>query len=268
MKQTLLEIVQDILSDMDSDEVNSLSDTFEAGQIATIVKNAFNAMISTRNWPHLRQLTSLISSNNADLPTHMKLPEDIKELEYINYNVGEGPLDSKREYRLIRYMEPEEFLFRSNALDSTKEDVVIVNDPSGIEVLIQNNKKPEYWTSFDDEWIVFDSFDSTVSSTIEESRVQAMAYRSPQFIMADDYVPDLPSEAFPALLSKARSMAMYWIKQVTDELSEAERKRQQTWLSRKAWQARGGFSYPDYGRRSAKRGGPSVPLDKSPGIKR
>jgi hypothetical protein len=36
MKRTLLEMVQSILSDMDSEDVNSISDTNEAEQIASV----------------------------------------------------------------------------------------------------------------------------------------------------------------------------------------------------------------------------------------
>jgi hypothetical protein len=40
-KMTLLEIVQDVLNDMDSDEVNSISDTVEATQIANICRSVY-----------------------------------------------------------------------------------------------------------------------------------------------------------------------------------------------------------------------------------
>ncbi len=47
MKYTLLEIVQEILSDMDSDEVNSIDDTTESEQVATIVKSTYLSMMLT-----------------------------------------------------------------------------------------------------------------------------------------------------------------------------------------------------------------------------
>ena len=45
MKFTLLEMVQEILSDMDSDEVDSIEDTVEAEQVATIVRSTYLAMM-------------------------------------------------------------------------------------------------------------------------------------------------------------------------------------------------------------------------------
>jgi hypothetical protein len=53
MKKTLLEIVQDILSDMDSEEVNSISDSNEARQVARIVQTTFYNLIATREIPEL-----------------------------------------------------------------------------------------------------------------------------------------------------------------------------------------------------------------------
>ena len=41
IKKNLLEIVQNILSDMDSQEVNSISDSIEAMQVAQIVETTF-----------------------------------------------------------------------------------------------------------------------------------------------------------------------------------------------------------------------------------
>jgi hypothetical protein len=44
MKMTLLEMVQNILSDMDSEEINSLSDSNEAEQIAKVVENTYTLL--------------------------------------------------------------------------------------------------------------------------------------------------------------------------------------------------------------------------------
>ena len=42
-KMTLLAMVQDILNDMDGDEVNSISDTVEAEQVAQIIKTTYDS---------------------------------------------------------------------------------------------------------------------------------------------------------------------------------------------------------------------------------
>ena len=41
MKRTLLEMVQSILSDMDSEDVNAVSDTLEAQQVASVIEDTY-----------------------------------------------------------------------------------------------------------------------------------------------------------------------------------------------------------------------------------
>ena len=76
-KMTLLDIVQDIMSDMDSDEINSISDTAESLQVAQIVKTTYYNIIDGKNYAFLYELFKLTASGTDDRPTHMKLPEDI-----------------------------------------------------------------------------------------------------------------------------------------------------------------------------------------------
>lgn len=263
-KMSLLDMVQDIMSDMDSDEVNSIEDTSESLQVATIVKNAYKALMSSREWSHLEKLIKLESSLSTDRPTHMKMPENVKRINFINYNISD---DGGVEYKQILGVLPDEFLKKTNQRDSSKDDVQVAIDPdSDVEFLIFNDTHPTMWTSFNDEYIVFDAFNSDVESTLQTSKCQVSAYVYPDFLMEDDFVPDLPAEAFPALLSKARSQAMYWLKQMTDPISEAERKRQQRWLARNQWSSQPTRDSFNYGRRARKGGYGRTQFNKKPGI--
>ena len=251
MKKTLLQLTQDILSDMNSDEVNSITDSLESLQVAQIIRSVYEEMIAAKNWPHLRTLMQLNASGDSDKPTHMKLPDDIKELVEIQYNskkVG----DTREKFELIEYMHPDAFIRHTNNRNSDNADVDVVTDVSGVSLLIMNDKAPEFWTSFDDEWIVFDSYDSEVESTLQKSKSQCIAFRLPTFSVADNFTPDLPAEAFPALLAEAKSTCFLRLKQMPDQKAEQQATRQKNWLSRKAWQAKGGIRFPDYGRRSRK----------------
>lgn len=51
MPKPLIEYVQDILSSMDSDEVNSISDTVESMQVATILKNCYEELVANIELP-------------------------------------------------------------------------------------------------------------------------------------------------------------------------------------------------------------------------
>jgi hypothetical protein len=111
---------------------------------------------------------------------------------------------------------------------------------------------PSFWTSFDDDYIVCDSYDAQVDDTLQSSKTQVLAYMEPLWVHNDTAVPDLPSEAFPALLEEAKSTAFLVLKQMANQKAEAKAQRQQRWLSRKAWRTHGGVRYENYGRRSSK----------------
>lgn len=262
MKMTLLEITQDILNDLDGDEVNSIDDTMEAQQVAQMVKSTYYAQISNRNWPHTRKLVSLQASGDSALPTHTKLIDPIKELVSVNYNcVKDG--ETRKRYQQMKYLDPDNFLRKSNQRNSDEANIDVIIDPTGIELLIRNDLAPTYFTSFDDTTIIFDSYDSSVDDTIQESKVQAMAYVIPAWSHVDDFIPDLPDEAFTALLEEAKSRAMFKLKQMTDSKAEQESGRQQRWLSRKAWRVAGGVKYDNYGRNGKKGRSHSPYFDKN-----
>ena len=251
MKLTLLDIVQDILNDMDGDEVNSIDDTFEAGQVAQIVKSTYFAMISNRNWAHTRKLVQVLPSGDDTLPTHMKVQEDIKELSGINYNAAKHG-ETRRKYKAIRYLEPVDFLRVLNKRNNDNDNIDVIIDPTGVELLIRTDIAPSYYTSFDDEELVFDSYDNEVDSTLQQSKVQARAYVIPEWEMTDDFIPDLPDMAFTALQEESKSKAMFKLKQVQDIKAEQEATRQQRWLSRNQRRVEGGIRYPNYGRNTRK----------------
>lgn len=260
MKMTLLEITQDILNDMSSDFVNSIDDTEESQQVAQIIKSTYMAMMSNRNWPHLKGTVALTSYGDSALPTHMRVVEDIKELVFINYDrhlVGE----TRKRYEKITWEEPDAFLYRLNSENNDADEVDVITDPSGIDLLIRNDRGPQYFTSFDDETLVFNSYDNEVDSVLQASKIQAQAYVMPSWVHTDSAVPDLPSEAFTALLEEAKSRSSLKLNQEADQKAEQESVRQQRWLSRKAFQLKGGIQYPNYGRNSHK--GKSPYFDKN-----
>lgn len=260
MKYTLLEIVVDIMNDMDSDLVNSIDDTFESQQVAQIVKTTFFEMIGNRNWPHLNKALVLDSSNDPNYPTHMSVTQSLKELSFINYDVRTSE-DDKRDYKQMKWKDPDDFLLYINRRNSDNDNVEIIKDYSGVELLIFNDAPPTYYTSFDDDKIIFDSYDSSMGATLLSAKTQAKGYINPTWSHADNAVPDLPIEAFPALIAEAKSVAFNALKQMENGKAEQQSRRQQAWLSQKAWKIKGGLQYPNYGRK--RRSYPSQPLRKT-----
>ena len=253
MKQSLLDLTQDILSDMNSDEVSSVTDTLESMQVAQIIKSTYEEMMSRKNWPHLQQLMTLDSSLTVTRPSHMKVREDIKEVVTLSYDKQKLSHTSPR-WQEVEYLYPDEFLVKLNNRNTDLANTDEIEDGSGVKLLIKNDKAPTYWTSFDDENIVFDSYDSEVESTLQSSKSQVLAYIMPVFTIADAFVPDLPSELFSALLAEAKSVCFARIKQAPDAKAEQQATRSMHWISNKAFQTQGGWRFPNYGR--GKNGGP------------
>ncbi len=79
-------MVQDILNDMDSDEVDSINDTVEAQQVAQIINTTYNEIIDGKEWPHLNTLVQLEASGTTTKPTHMRMPENLQSMRWVKYN--------------------------------------------------------------------------------------------------------------------------------------------------------------------------------------
>lgn len=250
MKYTLLEIVQEVLNEMDADFVNSIDETIESTQVAAIAKSCFNEMISNRNWFHLKKLISFEASNSLDHPTHMRLPLGLKELSWVKYDKSVNLAQIR--YQSITHKQPEHFLLMVHTRNIENSNTTLVQDFSDTPIVVYNDRHPEYWTSFDDDWIVFDSYHSTFDDTLKSSKVQAYGYIEPSWEHANSAVPSLPEEAFAAFVEEVKSTAFLLLKQMPNQKAEQKAGRQQRWLARKAWKAHGGLSYPDFGRRSRK----------------
>jgi hypothetical protein len=209
-KMTLLEIVQDVLNDMDSDEVNSISDTVEATQIANICRSVYYDVITTIDPPEHTGLMAVTGLSDSSKPNFMDA-DSITEIKELRYNVSDTA--GELEYKLIGYIPPDEFVQRIVSRDTTQTEVILVQDPaSGISIPILNNKMPDYYTSFDDRYLCFDSYDSTVDSTLQSSKTMVLGIKIPSFTLTNSAVPDIDDTLFPYYLAEVKSRALSLLK--------------------------------------------------------
>lgn len=85
MKLTLLDMTQTILSAMSSDEVNSISDTAESMQVATIIRNKYFDIRSRVDLPDHQQLFQLQPSIDPTSPVLMYIPQGISDVKWLKY---------------------------------------------------------------------------------------------------------------------------------------------------------------------------------------
>lgn len=223
MKKTLLELVQSILSDMDSEPVNSISDSIEAEQIASVIEDTYFNFVSSREIPEHRRLIKITALSDNTKPTHFKYVG--RQLYWIRYNIDEN---SKTNYREIKYMDPGSFATRN--LDTS--NVTTVYDVSAsTNLLILNDRMPSIYTSFDDEHIVMDAFKSSVESTLQTTKTQAYGIVTPTFSLSDTFEPDLDEDLIPYLLAEAKSASFSLFKSGSDPKVEQSARRLKSFVT-------------------------------------
>ena len=247
---TLLEIVQKVLSSVEGDEVNSITDTVEARQIAEIAEDVFNNMITNQTIPEVEKLIKLDGLSDTDYPNYLSIPVRVTEITDIKYNKA-TLTSTSLQYREVKYLHPTAFLNMLNTRDSTASNVETVSEKgSGVSLLIYNDKHPTYWTSFDDRYLVFDSYDSTIDSTLQSSKTVCMAKVLPQFSKEDTYIPDIDDKLFPILLNEVKSWAFVEQKQATHVKAEQDGRKQKTLYQSQRHKSGDANKHgrPDYGR--------------------
>ena len=231
MKSTLLELVQDILSSMDSDEVNSIDDTVESAQVTTIVKTVYNDIISSADIPEHESLFQLTASGSSSYPTVMTLPSNLVRLDCVKYNKATSA-DPVARFDEVFFLDKTDFFQRMHRLRTDTTNVgsmsYTVNANSTLFYYV-NDTAPSYFTTFDDYTLVFDSYDNTVDSTLQQSKTFCTGLLDPTWTRSDSFVPDLDTKQFSLLFNEAKALAFAELKQETN--AKAEKAARRGWVN-------------------------------------
>lgn len=225
IRMTLLDMVKSILSAMVSDPVNSITDsaetTEEALVVAEIIKDTYYELLGREQWDFLKSMGVLDAYGNVDFPNYLVSPVSVSQLRNVRYNVTKVS-DTNTKIKDMLYRTPEDFLDHIYNRNSSDSNIQLVEDPSGIPLFIRTDKAPEYYTSFDDKNLVFDSYDNTVDSALQSSKSVVIFTKSPAWEVDDDFIPELPIQMFPLLLAEAKQAAFNYLKQ-SDSPKDAKR---------------------------------------------
>jgi hypothetical protein len=244
MKMTLLQIVQSILSDMDAEEINSLDDTTEAIQVASIVRDTFFNIISNRNIPEHQQLIKLEALSDSTKPTHMRYGTDVQDVQRVWYDTS---YDNSLQYSEIEFCDPLTFILQADGRQSNYVRVADVN--AGTTLRIGTDRQPTCYTTFDDEHLVFDSYDSSVDTTLTEAKSRAWGVKLPTFDMTkDNFVPDLDANYFPLLLNESKSVSLSLLKGGPDPKVEQAARRQRSRIQNNKYNTTRTRGLSNYGR--------------------
>jgi hypothetical protein len=252
-KMTVLEMVQNIASALESDDVNSISDTIEAYQIAREIQTAYFLLVSALNIPTNDGLVLLDGLADTSRPNYLVLPPECKSIKWFKYdNRSQG---TAGDYQEVSWLEPEDFVLRV-VQNAGVGSTTLVTDFSGAQLTIKTDKNPQYWTSFDNQHIVTDSYNSALDDTLHQFKTLCFGENYNTFTIEDSFIPVLDDNLFPLLLADAKSACFFNIKQMPNPKEEKRASQQliraQNDLS-KASPGKARARLPDYGRSRAGR---------------
>lgn len=221
-KLTLLDATQKILSSLEFDPVNSITDTVESEQVAEELKTSYFTLMSQRDWPFLCGKNYFEGLGDTNNPTKMRMPETINKVKWVRYN------DLK-----VDWLDPE---FFQEMLDQRKGTTNA--DANGYIT----NKQPEYWTTFDDSYVYFDSYDSSVDTTLQQSKCVIFAVNVPSWSHTDEFTPTMPQKMFYTWLADAKSACFVNYKQTENTREERRAKLGRTIMQQESWRNEKGES--------------------------
>lgn len=231
MKMTLLEIVQGILSDIDGDEVNSITDTTESLQVANAVKETYNHIVTKADLPERYGLFELDASVTSTKPVLMTVPSYVDNIKWLKY-------DCKTDtdpYPVFNYMDyqPLEMFLESmynlpGQIDSTIETFDHTANFGTLSFYYYNDRAPSKYSSIDDTTLIFDAYDNTVDTTLQKSKTLGYGRILTTFLMQDTYVPQIDANMFPLLFQETKAQVMNDLRQMDSPRADKRAKEQWT----------------------------------------
>lgn len=255
MKRTLLNLTQNILSSLSSDEVNSISDSTESLQVAEIIKTKYFDIISRVDLPDHDQLIQLDPSLDNSSPVLMHVPDGVSEIHWIKYfnsNVigDSGPGSSEHDtnvdldpvsstvtapppgYQYVTILPVQQFIEMVNGFNPETANVESFQYGGNINgyhgtynFYFKNDRQPTYCCLLSNINLIFDSYDATQDDTLQASKSMAWGRVVPTFRMEDNFTPELDDEQVALLLNESKALAYFELKQAIHPLAQQEVKR-------------------------------------------
>ena len=234
MSKTVLQLVQSILNDMDSEPVNGIDESLEAEQVVSILADTFQDIVYTEDLPEHRELLKLTAAADSTAPTEFSYDDNVIRVHRVWYDIQDNSpaTDANRIYSEIMWCDPLDFIDRLDAVDPSGTDYdTILENSSGTVIRIRNDKHPTFYTSFDNKTIVMNSYNSTYDTTLQASKVRAYGAVVPIFDSTNGAsVVDLDPAHTQYLLREATSRCFELLKGGTTPKMEQNTRRVRFYL--------------------------------------
>lgn len=194
---TLLEAVQVCLQYSGSFEVSSIFDTDESERTATLAKEVHSRIQSRIRDNQFSSRASTLESviDPLSAPNYLRIPDDVQRVQesIIRYNVSDV---ATPQYRTLKCVSNQEFFDLVSR--GTGDNYVLVTDPSGGATYnVRSDKDPEYYTTFDGEYVAFDSWNLSKETTLHEQKSLVVVNEADTFLIDDDFIIPLPDHLLP-----------------------------------------------------------------------
>ena len=184
-----------MLAAVDAENVTDVGETQEADMCVQIANRVFEQIAVSKRWRHFKSYDTLETTSNKnelDIPT------------------GTFALDPYAVYyndNLIRWREPDDFLFLTIKRDTSESNITTVN---GIKVY--TDRDPIWFTSDDDETLRFDAYPDVTG--LVGSNSDCIVFKLPTAVLTSnsEYF-DLPQTMYPALVEYSVGRAMIELQQ-------------------------------------------------------
>lgn len=235
---SMLTVVQKTMEALNLDEVNSISDSPDAEQIAQIAQDSIYDLLNQSDWPFTIRLSQFESIADSNRPNYLRIPDEVTRIDYIKYD-NTDPVNQVDgvdlvEIENIQWLPPQQFLNLVQTRNTQLNEITMITDFNGVRMPIYNDRGPAHWTSFDDEYITFDGWNSTLESTLQGNKSQGHFKWIQDVIIADDFLLDAPSHFFSTWLADVKSTAFIYMKQEASPKDEQRARRGLSVLRRNA----------------------------------
>lgn len=234
MKYTLLELTQSVLSSMDSDEVNSINDTVESQQVVEIIKTVYDDIISRGDLESNKAPFNLTPSGNPATPVLMTKPANIDHIHWIKYDsrtaANLAPVWVDMNY--LQFMDFVDYTHQYRVGETNVSSFVFSADGFTTTFSYRTDQAPKYYTTFNDNTVIFDAYNVAVDTTLQGSKTLCYGSKTTDFVEIDSFVPSLQPKQFALLLNEAKSLAWAELKQTTHQKAEVTAHRNWRHLQR------------------------------------
>jgi hypothetical protein len=257
MKYNLLEMIQVILSDMDSEDVSAWDDTEESKQVAKIIRTTYFDLAARLHLPEHKDAFQLDASGDNAQPVLMTLPTTVTNLEWVKYDKQQDGDDSEN-WQPVKYAPLDAFLALVQGYDTSESTVgtmTLVRGSDSMAFYYKNDEAPEWYTQLDDATLIFNAIDTAVdNATLMASKTWAYGTLTETFTFSDAFTPNLDITMFPLLLAEATASCFAKLKQM-ESMKDEKIARRHLIASQKGKHntPKGGEPFfnqlPNYGRR-------------------